>query len=190
MAFGKAGTLGEAIVPIAWDAFSWEAFSTLSAGVAAVLGAIVVGIKQAKISSQQTEILKRQIQLEELSFRASLFERRMKIYESTSEFLLSIIRNASPPDGDREISFLRAQRDTEFLFAPNVLDHLNEIWRRAAEYRAIYTTARHTFETKGHYGAGNPEREAAAVEWFAERLRILPSLFGEELRLGRPGEGS
>ena len=41
----------------------------------------------------------------------------------------------------------------------------------------------HLFETQGHYGDGNPEREGVEFEWFSERFSSLPQLF-DELNLG------
>ena len=175
---------------IDWVQFSWEAFSTLVAGLAAVVGATMVGVRQARISARQTDILAQQTELSELTYRAELFERRLGVYDAVSDFLGSILRHAHPPNHELERLFLRAERDARFLFAESVHTDLQEIWKRASAYRVLHSVSRHTFEVEGHYGPGNPEKEADALNWFAERFRTLPDLFGEELRLGRVGESS
>ena len=45
---------------VAWSDFSWEAFATLVTGTLAVGGAVMVGLRQAKIAARQSEILAEQ----------------------------------------------------------------------------------------------------------------------------------
>ena len=54
---------------IEWQSFSWEAFATLFTGLAAVAGAVTIGLKQTKI--QQSQHL-----ISETTVRIALFERR------------------------------------------------------------------------------------------------------------------
>jgi hypothetical protein len=41
---------------VEWLPFSWEAFATIFTGLAAVVGAVVIGLKQSKIAQKQADI--------------------------------------------------------------------------------------------------------------------------------------
>lgn len=93
-----------------------------------------------------------------------------------------ILQTARPPSNETEREFIVAKGQARFLFAVRVQGGLDDIWRKSVEFQALKATMSHTFNTQGHYGDGNPERERVALEWFIERFRTLPDLF-DELKL-------
>lgn len=171
---------------------TWEAVATFVTGGLAVLGAVIVGWRQigivqeqTAIASRQADILGEQVRLEKLAFHESMFDRRMGVYEGIQAYLVSIVRTAAEPPRDAEIAFLEALGRARFLFRTEVSDGLREIWKEACSFSALKSVMSHTYRAEGHYGQGNPDKEAVMLSWFNERLERLPDLFGTELRLGQ-----
>ena len=166
--------------PIAWSDFSWEAFATLATGLAAVIAAWNLGRKQI-------EIQKAQVDLQRLTLRSELFDRRYKLYEATRIFLFNIYKCK----GDEQLSwtadwtqnFLRALQESRILFSSGVFLGMDEIWRNAVDFSALQNEMARIYRKDGHYGDGNPARQSDGMIWFGERMDTLPDLF-EELNLG------
>ena len=161
---------------IVWQGFSWEAFATLATGLSAVLAAVYVARKQS-------EIQKAQVGLQSLALRSDLFDRRYGVYDRVQNFIGEIVRTADSPGRDIEQQFLIAKGEAKFLFDATVVSGLDEIWSKACEYRALKKMMAHTYQTEGHYGAANPQKECDANIWFGGRLQSLPDLF-DTMKLG------
>ena len=149
-----------------------------------------VGIsrEQTKIAARQTEILNEQAKLEGLRLRESLFDRRMDVYEPVAWFLAHFVQRATRPPAERERAFLNALNRAQFLFRNQVSTDLKAIWTKACEFGALKAKMDHLFATEGHYGGGNPEKEAELLLWFNAQLESLSDVFGDELRLGQSEE--
>jgi len=131
--------------PINLCAFTWEAFSTLVTGITAVAGAVVIGLKQLKITSQQTliaerqadvasrqaEILSHQVQVDRAALRASLFDRRLAVYKACKSYIREamMLRTDFGASLDASAELARQLEQAEFLFAGEVRERL----RAAAE---------------------------------------------------------
>jgi hypothetical protein len=172
--------------------FTWEAFSTLFTGLAAVAGAVYVGLRQAGISkaqtdiaSRQTLILAKQVGLDELKLRADLFEKRFAVYEATRDILSQAMQDSKrPPRGDeREMAFLIAKDQATFLFRPSVGDDLQAIWMSICASQAVRTEMDANYARDQTYGEGLPKKQLEHSLWQAERLRTLSDVFGDELKL-------
>jgi hypothetical protein len=160
----------------------WQALATLLTGVLAVGGAILIGLRQLRITRRQTEIAERQTRFAELSLRHQIFDKRMRVYDRVTLFLGMIIREGAYPV-QLEADFLSALGASRFLFPAATYENLRTVWERAMAFRLLKNQMQKAFETEGHYGEGNPEQEEAALNWFHEQLESLPDLFGDELRL-------
>ena len=137
---------------IYWEQFTWEAFATLTTGAAAVAGAVVIGLRQAKIADRQSKILSRQVALDELQLRSDLFDRRWAVYEATREFLGEIMRHAAEPNQEIQRKFLLAKNEAEFLFQPAVGERLQDVWERSCAFCAVKSVSDHLYQTTGTYG--------------------------------------
>jgi hypothetical protein len=87
----------------------WSAWATLVVGIAAVIGAVLIGKKQAaialmqagisdrqaRIMERQTEIAGRQADTEHTRLRAELYDRRVLVYSGIERYLI----DASSNDG-------------------------------------------------------------------------------------------
>ena len=168
---------------IYWHLFDWQSFATLATGILAVGAAVIVGLRQARITNQQNDILEMQVTLAEASLKHDLFERRYVVYDAVREFLLQIIRHAQYPEPQFEQAFLRAMHEAEFLFRADLRVRLHEIWTKAGDYRVLKMEMQRIFDTEQHYGEGNPAKEAEMFTYFSESFRGLVQQFGPEMKL-------
>ena len=166
---------------IAWHEFDWQSFATLATGLSAVIAATLVGLRQTDIQHRQTKV-------QEDALRLELFEKRYLVFQKAEQFLREIVQEANDPKIETQHNFRVAIGESRFLFKPEVKEGLNEIWLKWSEFHVLKRTMNHTFETQGHYGAGNPEKESVALIWLLERMTSLPDLF-QELKLGDIGRG-
>src|SRR5690606_10330340 len=109
--------------PIYWTEFTWDAFSTLATGLGAVIAAVIVGLRQAgiadrqtSISHQQTKVLAKQVDLDELKLRSDLFDRRLQIYYYTGRYIEAQMTNDGAPDVETRNDFLLSMNSARFLF--------------------------------------------------------------------------
>jgi hypothetical protein len=112
-----------------------------------------------------------------------MFDRRYAVYGAARDFIIAIVQMADEPERETTRSFLVALGESVFLFDAAVHEGLQAIWKNACAYFALRKTMKHAYEIHGHYGDGNPDRDAKLLTWFSEQLAGLPALFGDELRL-------
>lgn len=157
---------------IAWCSFSWEAFATLITGVAAVGAAIYIG-------RRQTEIQKKQADIQLQAIRANLFERRLENYETVRDLINSLLRNADEIDTGLQQQFFIAQREAQFLFSQKVYDGLSEIWNLCAELNAAALELRQSQMSGGHADVGLSAQKLAAFHALNAKYRELSGLYSE-----------
>ena len=175
--------IGTSPAPLeAFAAFS-GAGATLITGLLAVVAAYLVGRRQASIASRQVEIIGRQTGLQELAHREALFDRRFAVYAETQHFMGRIMREANAPPFSDSTEYLIAMDRAKFLFGKPVEHELREIWKQACQLHALKGTMKHIYDTEGHYGDGNPEREYQLMQDLTGRFENLPTVFGADMSL-------
>lgn len=168
---------------IDWSAFSWEAFATLATGLAAVAGAIVIGLKQVRITGRQTAILNQQAELEKKRLAHDLYDRRYKVFETTALMLHGMLGGIDPVQKKVQNDFLVALVESRFLFEPAVASALDEIWSKFVSKEYLEKKMQRDHDARGEYSIGDPDKELEINTWLDERIRTLPDLF-HQLRLG------
>ena len=135
---------------IYWDQFTWEAFATLLTGLAVVLGATVVGLRQ-------TRILSRQIRLSETNLRIELLDRRANCISKMREIVSEWTRDArlSPESWSK---FQAAFFDAELLFSKQLVAEMDQalgslFWKEHWERRA-----------RDYFDRGNEEKANQKLE--------------------------
>lgn len=105
----------------------------LIGALAAVTGAIFVGLRQTSIIERQNEaqrsLAAEAHSMEQLRFRSDLFDRRMTIYDGAREYLAFVIDKyvhgfADEGLSDEELIALEAQKRREFATAIRLADFL------------------------------------------------------------------
>lgn len=177
--------------PIYWTEFTWEAFSTLATGLAAVIAAVIVGLRQAGIadrqagiSAQQTKILAKQVALDELKLRSDLFDRRAQVYQCTGRYIEAQITTADVPDVQTRNDFLMAMNSSRFLFNDGVHKSLKEIWDRTGKFGISKSRSNNKYAKERDYGKEDLDLQHAHLTWIAEMYGNLADVFGDEMKLG------
>lgn len=179
---------------------TWEAFATFLTGIAAVGGAIAIGIRQ-------TDIQRRQVELQQLELRRLLFDQRMPVYEATVAWITHILATGNIPARQlAEQSYIRNNQDaaenarqaaierefveaierSRFVFSPHVFEALERLWINGNELH--------------YYKVAKPQDDAARKRnideamrlhsWFAEQLTLLQAVFGDELKVSDGGDAT
>lgn len=171
---------------IDWQAFTWEAFATLSTGVGAVIAALVIGLRQAeiqrrqtKISERQTLILLRQTQLAELTLRKELFEKRHRIYILTYRLLQATRSMPKEEQNEAVREFALAKDQAKFLFRPSVSERLEEIFQKVTHVIMVNQSSGTDFRPD----AKHIQLSREYIEWIIRCEASLSDIFGDELQL-------
>jgi hypothetical protein len=175
----------DARMGIDWAAFSWEAFAALATGAGAVAGATWVGLRQVGISRRQTEILDRQVELEEAKLRAEMFDRRLQTYEAAADFLLNLGRQPNEDDGQelRISRFAQKLRESQFLFESRVYEGLSEIWEAGNQQRTDRAISIGNHADDMPYDRQLSQRIQDRTVWSLKRLNSLHELFEDDLNI-------
>lgn len=155
------------------EPITWEAFATLVAGGAAVAGAVFVGLKQMAI-------LDRQVGLADLAIREATFDRRFKVYEAASEYLMHMSGAASAPPYELERAFKDAKSKARFLFGPSVLRLLDEAYDVATEYATGTASRRFNDPAEVEHATRAHQEVRRRLQSCVDRL---PVVFAEEMSL-------
>lgn len=167
-------------MPIYWDTFTWQAFATLVAGGAAVAGAVYVSRRQTAITARQADIQAKQVEIQALQLRAALFDRRIKVYDATFEWLRVIAAHGYMPGDDprttpeaREIefAFYRAIYASQLLFKREIYEKLEGLRKRAVEWQHLKRT--------------DPVKAGPIYLELVQLTERMDDFFGDELKLGQ-----
>ncbi|MGA1809999.1 hypothetical protein VHN57_02350 [Sphingobium sp. WW5] len=118
-------------------AFEWGDFATLATGAGAVAGAVWVGRIQTKISDRQTEILGHQVEIERISMRAELYDRRMKCFSDIVIFSSNTGFSDENSTGITFRDFSIAVETVQFLFNDDIYGVAVNIRRHVMAYRTL-----------------------------------------------------
>jgi hypothetical protein len=169
---------------IHWDQFSWEAFATLATGFAAVIAAMIVGLRQSGIADRQAQILQTQVGLDSLKLRSDLFDRRFAVYEETRKLVIHVMAHAAKASQETEREFFLAVDKSIFLFHPAVHERLDDIWKKYNEFCTVRSMMDESYDRTKTYGQENIERKTQLLNFFHVTLANYHDVFGDELRLG------
>lgn len=158
----------------------------LIGGLAALIGAIVVGLRQADIIDRQAKIMERALKLEQQRLKSDLYDRRIAIYEVSKTYLRAFLKQAEGGETEdmklrRErlmFEFAQARAASDFLLSAPVIAHLEHAWVMIGEfYRVGEGTEPHDVED-----ASRQRHELVmAVRKSWDDLAIV---FGPDLTLG------
>lgn len=130
---------------INWIAFDWQSFATLFVGIAAIGGATLVGLKQAKIAKNQNDILHRQVRLEETRLRSELYNRRMAVFEEVASYMDGVLKGQIP-----EEDLWHAGVSGKFLFGDSKSVIISQVQTKANRYMSIRSELERLEESGTH----------------------------------------
>lgn len=163
---------GEAIATL------WGAGATLATGIAAVAGAVIVGLKQVGISSRQTRILERQVELERAKLALELYEKRYRAYDASAALLSEAMSGMTArPTEQISVTFIAAMTEARFLFPESVVNSMKEMWEKVQQYYALRRKMASDHDRTGAYAQGDPDASLAIEAWLDDRIRTLHEAF-------------
>ena len=122
---------------------SWEAAATIFTGLLAVGGATTVGALQLKILNEQKNISLELKNLETLKAKSDLFDKRLKVYIHTRDWLEEFLKNGARPENEIASNFAQSLEEAEFLFGSEMFKKLNG-WRMLANKHFYHNTVFNT----------------------------------------------
>lgn len=180
-------------------AIVWAAIIGLIGGLAAVVGAIIIGRRQLQLldyqASLQAEIGFRADKREAEKIRVDLWEKRFAVYQAVAEFIGDIIREGHPPGygDDRGTDerkkqamglyqdFHLAIETSKILFSDGVHADLERIRQAAIQMHYHWGITKDA--TSPDYQM-HVARRTHYMARFAELRDNLTAIFGDDLKLG------
>ncbi|WP_292046971.1 MULTISPECIES: hypothetical protein [unclassified Brevundimonas] len=112
----------------------WGAWATFFTGCAAVVAALVVGLRQSKIQELQADIASRVAATEEARIRLELFELRYAFVVALRNFVTRI-HSSKDYWTVEDTKFLEESRRAEYLFPRGLKPIIDRIWDIGADYQ-------------------------------------------------------
>jgi hypothetical protein len=176
-------------------AMVWAAFIGFAGGLAALVGALIVGSRQIGIQERQTKVVEATLGLEELTVKAQLFEKRLAVYDAARAFVREIVVSNHVPgwgssNETRQVKldadFREAMDRSRFLFRPSVSKNLAHIWRLANEFHFHVPSPGPADESEDEKNSREVQEIVRKHAHFLAVLDTMSDIFGDELVLSSP----
>jgi hypothetical protein len=119
-----------------------------------------IALLVAYIAWQQQKTSKNQ-------FRLALFERRLKVFNSTGELIATVLRRGKVAN-DELVNFLYDTRENEFLFGPDIAAYLHELYGKASD----------VYSLEGATDEESKKQRIEALKWFSGQGDEAKKRFG------------
>jgi hypothetical protein len=93
--------------------------------------AIWIGVISSRIQKQQAKTQEQQAKTSHLQHRLALLDRRMTIFDSTTDFIATVLQQSEFRSLEKMASFLRETREHHLLFGAEIGNFINELWKNA-----------------------------------------------------------
>jgi hypothetical protein len=142
----------------------WEEVVKILSALVTVFSALltpIIGAIAVNIAYQQHVTNRRQLRL-------SLFERRLKVFDSSSELIGTVLGRGKVGNDDL-FKFLRETRENEFLFGPDIAAYLHELYGKASDVYAL----------EGATDEEPKKQRVATLLWFSGQGDKVKKKFGK-----------
>lgn len=133
----------------------------------ALLTPVIAGVT-VYIAWQQHRINRNQ-------YRLALFDRRHKIFDATTEFIVVVLRAARATVNDLS-ALVQGTRGHEFLFDSDVSDYINQLYGKGAELLGL----------EGAPPEDAPKQRTAILLWFGGQNQEATKKFGKYMAFKEP----
>lgn len=163
---------------------SWEAFATIFTGVLAVGAAACVGWNQVAIANRQTEILGRQVALQERTLRSDLLNQRLEVFDEAGRFSLEIVAPTWSHNDNSFRAFQEAQHKSQFLFSNAVTEKFKNVAASSLQLSVLAARLRgEEGPLTGEEKVSQTQEVFGAQQACLRELDALGALMIDEMRL-------
>lgn len=114
--------------------------------------------------------------------KLKLYDRRLQIYQHSCDYVAEIIRNGDV-EHTRSIEFLRATRESVFLFNEDIPTYLRELYKAGVDLQLVATKLNPQLPV-GEERHKLAEEQGQLRKHFGQQAVELPARFKEYLNLG------
>jgi hypothetical protein len=150
---------------------SVEYIIQLSSGLLTPLIAIVA----VYIAWQQSKTAKQKLTLD-------TYDRNLRIYEEVKKFLLIIIRDGDV-DFDEAIKFRSSVSEADFLFGAEIVQYIDEIYKRAISLRRWNREFNNQIKPEGYDHSKVVEKMHIELDWLTAQLEPAKEKFRKYLSI-------
>ena len=147
--------------------------AALIAQYLSALGTIAIGAVVAYIAW-------RQYRTSHDRFRLDLFEKRYDVYRALMKFLRGLAPDTSKT-GEQIMAFRADTNDARFLFGPEVVDFLSEIYSKSWQYRRTIHRLSDRNPTDHEKYKQWANDEAELLRWFDDQMKRVNEVFAPYL---------
>ncbi len=137
--------------------------------------AVVNGVATVVVAALAVLIQRQLAKTNRLQLRLALFKRRMKVFDSTMNFVAAIGREAKV-DLNQLFDLIRETREHDLLFGPEVGEYITALYKSGNELRARALVG----------GQEDIERRTELLHWFGEQTRQGTKIFLKYLDFREP----
>ena len=137
------------------------------------IATVVIGVIAIKIQRQHAETNR-------LQHRLALFERRMKVFDATQEFIVLVIRNSRIDTMKPLFALIRNTREHRMLFGPEIGKYIDELYAKGGRL--------HVIDAAGG-GIIKPEHIQEETEiqlWFSKQAAVAEEKFLKYIDFQKP----
>ncbi|MFH1779268.1 MAG: hypothetical protein ABH847_04445 [Candidatus Omnitrophota bacterium] len=107
------------------------------------------------------------------------FNRRVEIYESITKHIATMLIEGDPPQGS-EIQFLRATKNSYFIFGEDIKEFNNQIYKKTITLQNLCSMSK-TLINEGL--KNNLDQQQEIKNWFKKELNSIEKKFKKYLKL-------
>jgi hypothetical protein len=171
-----------AVMGSAGHSIDWLRIAQIVQGFSAPAIAIAIGIATFFIQRRQIRTQEQQAATSRAQHRLALMPHRMKVFNTTTEFIAAVLQKGKADSFQMLFDFMRATREHDLLFGPEIGEHIEELYKKGVRLETIYSM-------RGPQGNIRPEDvnlNCEILTWFSEQIRVAEKNFLKYLDFREP----
>ena len=152
---------------------SWVKAAQVAQGFSTPVIAVLLGVVTVLIQRRQAKTQERQAQTNHLQHRLALMERRMKVFNTTLDFIALVLREARIETMEPLFKLLRETREHHLLFGAEIGEYIEELYKKGVRLHTIH-------QMSGQQHIVRPEDIPIHTEinmWFSGQIRVAEQKF-------------
>jgi hypothetical protein len=160
----------ETLCSVDWVAVAKVVMALLTPAIA-----IWIGIVTSRIQRQQVVTQRQQ-------YRFALIERRMKVFDGTQEFIVSVLREGEIKGRDSLFKLIQDTREHHLLFGPEIGEYIEELYRKGTRLHSMWLAA-----GPEHVIRADDVHEHGEIQmWFSGQMDAVKVMFLKYLDFREP----